>query len=278
MLVKLTRKIEQYDKNSFWASDFGKPLIEIYWNWKKEPYTNPPQWYDTLKWSAGKGVEEAMLQVLKDSDVVAEDYDQKEHGRIEMERNGIKVSGYCDALTKEGIPIEIKSINNANKFDIAKYEKGEPRENYVGQLAIYMDALGKDLGHLFVSSIDGLNRFWFECKRLDGRKFKCGNVEVDLDEQYKKWSKLKLEHIDKDIVPDVFEIRYKYPIEEIEWGQVSKTDIGKARNGHKVLGDWNVSYSNWKHKLIELQGETEGYTPDELTRIKELTKGFTTWS
>lgn len=268
---------EDREKRAFYASDFNKPVLDLYFAFTGEPKTNPPEWYETLKWGAGKGVEEAMLKVLKDSGFVPPDYDQKEHGRIEVEREGIKINGYIDAKTFDGLPIEIKSINNANKYDIQKYENNFPRENYVGQLAIYMDSLGVDSGYLLVSSIDGLHRFLFECKKVGDRKYRCGNTEVDLDKEYKRWAKLYRGNIDPKICPKPTEYVYKRDVGEIDWTKVSKTDISKARNNRKVIGDYQVVFSDWADKIIEMQGGSRGYSNEELDIIKEKTRGFTTW-
>jgi len=277
MLDKLIFKKGDRKKRAFYASDTFKPVLDLYFGFKGEEQTNPPTWYDTLKWGAGKGMEEALLKVLKDSDIVDEDYNQEEDGRIEIERYGVPINGYIDAITKDGLPIEIKSINNKNSFDIKRYESGEPRENYVGQLSIYMDALNVDTGYLFVSSIDGLNRFCFECKKIDDGKYQCGKTIVDIDKEYKKWSRLYKQNIETDTVPNPNEYVYKIPVEEIDWTKVSKGAISKARNGHTVIGDWQVQYSPWKDKIIEMQGSELGYSPEEIEIIKEKTKGFTTW-
>ena len=267
-------KQEKREKKAFYSSDFGKPILDLYFGFKGIVPTNPTEWYQTMKFGAGKGVEESMLKVLKDSGFVAEDYDQKTHGRIEIEREGVRINGYIDAITKDGLPIEIKSINNKNQFDIAKYEDGKPRENYVGQLAIYMDALGVDTGYLLVSSIDGLNYFLFECKKIGERKYKCKDTEVDLDKEYKRWSKLYSGNIEKDIEPKATEYLYKYDINTIDWNKLSKTAISKARNNHAVVGDFQITYSPWADKIIEMQGTQRGYTEDEIKFIKEKTKGF----
>jgi len=269
--------LEQREKTAFYASDVYKPVLDLYFRFNGVEPTNPPHWYDTLKWGAGNGVEEAMLKVLKDSGFVEEEYDQKEHGRIDIEREGVEIHGYIDAISKDGLPIEIKSINNKNRFDIENYENGKPRQNYVGQLAVYMDALGVDRGYLLVSSIDGLHRFLLECEALDNRKYKCCNTEVDLDKVYKRWSRLWEHNITKDTIPKATEYTYKYSLKDMDWKTQSKTNITKARNGHKVLGDWQITYSPWKDKIIEMQEESIGYTPEEIIFIKEQTKGYTRW-
>lgn len=274
MLDKLKFIDEQRDKTAFYASDTGKPLLDLYFSFKGVEKSNPPNWWDTLKWSAGTGVEDAIVKIFKSNGVVPEDYDQKVHGYIDIQREGVDIHGYIDAKMIDGTPIEIKSINNANKWDIKRYESNQPRENYVGQLAVYMDALGVDIGHLFVASIDGLNRFWFDCNKIGERTYKCGETVVELDKIYKRWADLYNNHVLKDTPPDIWEYRYKVPVEEIDFKSLSTTDIGKMRNGAKVHGDFQISYSPYKELIIGLQGETLGYTPKEIEFIKEKTKGF----
>jgi hypothetical protein len=274
MITDLKVKFEDRPKTAFYASETGKMDLDIYFGFIGEPQTNPPQWYDTLKWGAGNGVEAAMLKVLKDSGIVEENYDQKEHGRIDIEREGITIHGYIDAKTKDGKPIEIKSINNKNDFDIKKYAAGYPKENYVGQLAIYLDALDLEHGYLFASSIDGINRFWFDCRRIAPRVYKCGEVTVDLDVIYKRWAALYQNHVLPRVMPDVNQKLYKYPIETLDWTKLSNDKISKARTNKAVVGDWEITYSPWKDKIIELQGASKGYSEEEVTRIKELTKGY----
>ena len=273
-IEKLKFVQEKREKGAFYASDTGKPLLDMYFAFKGVEPSNPPAWYDSLKWGAGNGVEKAIVDIFKSNGIVPEDYDQKVHGRIDIEREGVTIHGYIDAKMIDGTPIEIKSINNANKWDVKKYQDNKPRENYVGQLAVYMDALDLDSGYLFVSSIDGLNRFIFECKRIGYRKFKCGETEVDLDKVYKKWAEFYTKCIVGNEPPDIWEYRYKIPVEEIDFKELSTTDIGKMRNNAKVLGDFQISYSPFKDMIIKMQGDTLGYTPKEIDFIKENTKGF----
>jgi len=271
---ELTIDLEQRDKKGFWPSDFGKMNIELYWAFKREPKTNVATWNETLKWGAGKGVEMQMLQVLKDSGIVPENYDQMEHGRIDSNMRSVPVRGFIDAKTMQGLPIEIKSINNKNMWDIKNYENGQPKENYVGQLALYMESLGVSKGYLFVASIDGLNYFLFECNKIDEGQYRCGSVEVNVHTELDKWRKLFYNNFLKDVEPDVNQFMYKIPIEEVDWTSLSKDKISKARNNKAVIGDWQVTYSDWKDLIIEKQGATLGYTDDEIARIKVLTKGY----
>jgi len=266
---KLHYEADKREKKAFYAGDTHKPLLDLYFGFRGEKPTNPPKWNDTLKWGAGLGVEDSIVKLLKSNGIVAEDYDQHEHGRIEIERLGVPIHGYMDAVAKEtGTPIEIKSINNANRFDVAKYEDGYPRENYVGQLSVYIDALNKTTGNLLVSSIDGLHRFDFEAYTT-GDIIHCGKTEVRLDDIYKRWADLYHNHILKQTPPDIWEYRYKVPVEEVDWDKKSKSIISKARNNKAIIGDWQIQYSPWKDLIIKLQGETIGYTQSELEYIRE---------
>lgn len=275
-LNELKYTSEYKPKNNFYASDYGRPILELYFKYKNIPETNPTKWNDTLKWGAGKGVETAMVDILKQNGIVAQDYVQETHGGFKMEREGVTISGYMDSIHVDGCPIEIKSINNKNAFDILNYENGKPRENYVGQLSIYMDFLGKDKGYLFVASIDGLNTFWLECNKVGERLYQCGEVIVDLDKQYKQWAKLMNDYVQKDIEPSVWQYVYKHDVDKIDWKTVSAGDISKARGGKKVLGDWQIIYSNYADLIIQKQGQSRGYSLEELEKINQYTKGYTT--
>ncbi len=273
-LLKYSR--EKKEKTAFFASDVLKPSFDLYHKFIGTDETNTTKWYETLRMGAGKGAEEAMLEVLKQSDIVDRNYKQEEHGRVDYTTHGIVIHGYIDAITKDGYPIEIKTINNKNSYDIMKYDNNEPRENYVGQLAIYMDFLKRDTGYLFVASLDGLNTYFIKCTRHDNI-FKCGNTEFDLEKELTRWKNLYENNILKKIEPDIFEYRYKYPIKDIEWDKIPKSKIVSARNNRAVIGDFQVLYSPFKDLWIEKQNETLGYTSEELIEINKLTKGYSNW-
>jgi hypothetical protein len=284
----------------FHASDFGTLEANIILSLQGVPPTNPKIWSDTLRLGAGKGVELAMLNILKENGIVEKDFDQEEIEPTVVVREGVTITSHLDATVRkgapitlqvgdsifpqhievtleEGEPIEIKSINNKNSFDIAKYEMGQPRDNYVGQLAQYMDSLGKERGHLFVASIDGLHTFWLPCKHLGNGQYQCGETIVDLKAQQKRYAEIWQR---KDSEPNWFEETYKLPLEKVDWRALSKTKIGDARNGRYVVGSenkWRIDYSPYKNLIVEKQGATLGYSEAEIAKVKELTDGFTTW-
>ena len=294
-------KNEKRERKGINASDYGSLGINVILALKGEEVTNPDEWNDTLRMAAGKGVELQMIKILKENEVVEQDFDQEKEPTTEIERLGVPIRMRFDAVVKkggatlktndltlpetheitlgEGEPIEIKSINNANSFDIAKYSDNKPRENYVGQLAIYMDALGKDTGHLFVSAINGLNFFWFVCKKIEEGKYQCGDTVVDLNKEYARFAEI-WKAKDKPLaeLTDYWdEEKYKIPLEEIDWTQLSVSKIGDVRNGRFVVGSenkWKIDYSQWKNLILKMQGVEAGYSDEELAIIRVKTAGF----
>jgi len=287
---------EKRKKANFWASDHGKLGIDLHLALKGVEPTNKPVWSDTLKWEAGKGVELGMLNILKANGIVDPDYNQDEYGRVERDVDGLKITGKCDARIikggatmqfndsvmpesvtlelNEGEPIEVKSINNKNSFDIQSYIDNKPRESYVGQLAVYLDILGLERGHLFVASIDGLAYFWFPCEKIGDGIYKAGDTVVNVKEEYKRWKSI-LENLDNE--PNWTEELYKLPIEEVKWNELTVSKIGSARNNKAVIGSengWKIQYSPYKNLIVEKQGTQLGYTEEELAKIRIMTAGY----
>ena len=252
---------EKREKTAYYASDYGKSTLDLYFSLTNEPITNPIEWDDMIRLEAGKGVENALVKVLKDSGYVDENYEQKS---ISIVREGVEIHGKIDAILKDGTPVEIKSINNKNVFDVRKYHDGFPRESYVGQLAIYMDALEVDYGYLFAVTLDGLEKFLILCQKIGEGKYRCGNVEVDIAKEYKRWAKIWNENIISKKLPDIWEYTYKPKIDSIDW---TKVPLAKRRNavmnGVVVGSDWQITYSPYCNKIVELQGEVRGYTDEE---------------
>jgi len=280
-------------------SDSGKLEADIWLSLKGVEPTNPMDWNDTLRLEAGKAIELQMIKVLKENGIIDENYNQDEIPTTEIEREGIKIRMKFDAQCKkstlkvedtlmpnsgvieinEGEPLEIKSVNNKNSFDIQDYIEGKPRENYIMQLAMYCDALGKDRGHLFVSTIDGLHFFWFELNKVREGVYQCGNVEVDITKEYKRFAEI-WRKFQANEEPDWFEEKYKIPVEQIDWTKISKSKISEARNNKRVIGSegqYKILYSDYCDMILEKQGAKRGYNQEEIAKILAITDGYTKW-
>lgn len=260
------------EKKSFWASEAETPLFDLYHKWLGTKPTNPIEPEKQIIFSAGKMMELALVENLVKMGE-AKKIEGQEY--ISMEREGVKVTGLIDCLLTDGSPLEIKTYYGNHQTEELK--AGKPKISYLKQLAIYMDFLGKDLGKLFYMERGTGEMFEFLLER-NGTKFKCLDIEFDLTETYKRWAKLYNENIVPKVEPKS-EYRYKIPVKEIDWKTISKTDISKARNNQKVIGDhpWAIQYSAYKDLIIQKEGTTPGYTEDEVKIILDLTKGYTAW-
>jgi hypothetical protein len=274
-LKNLKTTSEDRERKAFYASDYGKSNLDLYFSWMNEPRTNPIKWKKELLFGSGNGVEENFLNILKHNGYVQEDYDQREHGRVEMYTHNIDINGYVDVILKDGTPMEIKA--SGSYYNLKNTRNNTPRESYVGQLATYMEYLGKDKGYLFVASLDGSQAYLIECKKTDDYIYQCGETSVNLSTEWLRWAKLHQNHIIPEEMPDIWEYRYKDDVDEIDWRGQTSSNISKARNNHIVLGDYQVHYSPWKDKIRKLQGDTKEYTEKEIMKIISKTKGYTNW-
>lgn len=264
---------------SFWAGDAEKDAFEIYHQWKGTKPSNPFQGKTLLMFEVGKQLELSIVKTLIDKGSAYDYPDEKQH-RIEMERHGVPISGYMDAvLTLRDVPLEIKSFYGYNQEKEIK--DGTPKLSYLKQLAIYMDYMDKDEGRLIYVHRGTGDMYEFFLMRKKNI-FTCGPQSFDLDEVYKRYASIHKDYILQDIEPPS-DYRYKYDIETLDWGKVKNDDIKKARNNQAVLGDWQVKYSLYKDKIVAKEAEALGkdpstylgYTDAELARICDLTAGYT---
>ena len=101
------------------------------------------------------------------------------------------------------------------------------------------------------------------------------DTEVDLKAVFKRFEKIWLKNVKPKKEPPI-ELIYKYDIEKINWDETSAGAISKARNNHAVIGDWEIKYSDFKDLIIKRQKTCPGYSAVELSRIRELTAGYST--
>lgn len=263
---------EPHEKTSFWASESETNVFDVYHRWVGTPPTNPIEPEKLVMFQAAKMIEMALVDRLKKSCTFVVPINSDQH-RVEMEREGVKVTGYIDALIEENgvkIPVEVKTIYG--DYQAKELTKCKPRASYLKQLAIYMDFLDVDRGILFYME-RGTGQTWeFELKR-NGNIFTCCSVSFDITDVYKRWARLYKYNILPKVEPKS-EFRYKYPIEDIV--KASKSDITAARMNRAVYGDWEVKYSPYKDLIIEREGCGLGYSEEEIAKIKELTKGYST--
>jgi hypothetical protein len=266
-------------KMNFWASDHDKDKFEIYHNFKGTPPTNPNDINTLKRFTVQKGVELALVDTFKD--IRMSDDEAKSYGytkspdgqwHMEMIRAGIKVTGKPDLLLTGGIPVEIKTFyHDYQKQDL---DKGIPHLNYVKQLATYMEFMSAPKGILFIHQIvttagAEVGVYEFEVLHIKDRIYKCGTIEFNLDDDYNRFAMIYNDYVLKDIEPES-DFIYKYDLKDINWADLSRDKIGKLARNEAVFGDWQVQYSSYKNMIVAKQGQTLGYTSQELEYIQKI--------
>jgi len=257
------------EKKSFWASDCERNAFDLYHAWKGTPPTNPFDQKSLWRFACGKAAEERLVDILQYQGVVAEAGDQH---RIEFDYKGVPITGYADLKLTDGTVCEIKSYYG--DYQASDLLAGNPKLSYLKQLAVYMYAERLGQGILYMVPMPMGEHFQFILHQTDEGKFTCNEQSFDLTEEFERWKELYENNILPGVEPPSDYV-YKYDIETMDWTKVPKSNISKARNGHKVIGDWQVPYSPYKELIIEREGTTEGYSLEELERIKEITAGYT---
>lgn len=291
--TELMIKKEHKKKDSFWASDCEKGALDIYLKFKGVRETNPPELSNNIVMLTGKKIEEAIVDLCINSDsirvVKPKEGDQF---RVDMEREGQRITGYIDMVIKETVmksigktktkdilvPVEIKSCYG---FASSKYEQGDAQTHHLKQLAVYMDFMGVDKGYVLYVARDTGGMWLIPLIRNKDETFTSGQHTFDINDEYIKWDNLMTKYIKNDIEPKN-DYYYKTPMDKIDWDSLKKSEISSARTGKAVIGDWQVKYSAYKNYIIKKEAEARkknpatyiGYTDMEKAYICEKTKGY----
>ena len=323
------REERNKEKKSFWCTESESNQLEIYYKFKGIKPTNPMTPETQFGLNIRTKVEDVILKYLDDILIEPLPYKDKdgkliekpEQHRVEMERFGVPITGYMDAIIAEVVeennkkiiqvvPVEIKT--SYGPYAQKELNMGQPKLGYIKQLAQYVDYVNENI-NLYIPSIKKMfpnekgeikicnkgylfqlhfsnngfipEDFYQFIVSKNGNKIKCGQVEFDLVEDiYKRYERIWNDYIKPDIEPES-DFPYKYSFDEIDWKNLSKAQITKARNNIAVIGAWQPKYSNYKDLLITKEAkklgktfdEYIGYNDEELKKIKELTTGYTTW-
>jgi hypothetical protein len=297
-LKKLIAKMNEYigkdrntrfrDERGHYASSALNCLRDQFWKWKKEPITNPTDIHGTFRMAMGTWVENGLRETFfKGMHRVGEHYlgDQVSVGGSNPNWNG-----YLDLLMAsrpsngdgpvKRYVIEVKALQGVGANMMVR--NLEPKKEHAVQLGLYLKDLSEkgitDEGCLFYFLISDLNytkRVNISARWLPATEEvefyhveTCFGVEKEISMRYnikelalERWKKLD-KYIADNIVPEPDYV-YKYPVDSVEVASQSKWQLEKAINGEKVLGDWQVAYSPYKEKILEVDGLSPGYTEEE---------------
>jgi len=265
-------------KTSFWASESETMAFEIYHRWICTPPTNPITGEKLMMLKMRKLTEEAIVNTLRKSGQLIEELANEKRCYFEWGPKKVPISGYPDAgilLNNEKILIEIKTYYGG--YQHAKIRIGQVKTSYLKQLAIYMYYFKIKRGILVMVNQGTGERFEYELYQKKEYHYICpdNDQEINLRDTFKRFEKIYTNNILPSQEPCI-EYQYKYKIENIDWTSLSSDKIRKARSNAAVVGDWQIKYSDFKDLIIKKQKTISGYTPEELTKIKELTAGYST--
>lgn len=261
---------EKRDMTCFHAADCEKNVFDLYHSLIGTPPTNPPDIFSLNRFLQGELAEHAQYLLL-------DEMGQVKHGgekqyEIDEVWNGIRIIGHPDFILKDDTIVEVKSW--WGYYNEQELKAGRPKTNYLKQLAVYMFFLKVKEGALYMVPLEPSEKFQFPLTQISPGVFKCGDIQFDITQEFFRWKRLW----EKNVLPRIepkSEYRYKTPLAEINWATVPKSTVTEVRMGRKVVGDWQVAYSNYKDLIVKQEGTTLGYSLEELALINKLTAGYT---
>jgi len=282
-----------YKKTSYWPSECTGCNRVIYWRWKGEKSTNPVDVIGLQIMSIGNKVEQQLVDDWTKMGIVIPPPTGSFQHRVEIEREGIKITGKIDAIIKQKlktgelieVPVEVKSFYG--DFQERLINQLQPNEGYLKQLAIYMDALDKNIGILYMVNRGNGHQFQFILTRKAGIfRLKGINyeneilksdkpiIQFNINDTYKYFSEINKDVVANKVPKAIFQ--YKYPVTEKMLKSQYSTALTNARMGRAVIGDWQCKYCSYKDKCLKHEKCDHGYSKEEQEKIMELTKGYTT--
>lgn len=269
---------ESKPKTSFWASESETMAFDIYHKWMGTPPTNPMEGETVMMLTMRKMSEVAVTSLMRKAQVLIKKFSNDERVYFEWGPHKVPVSGYPDAgvwIDGEIALVEIKTYYGQHNH--VEVTAGRVKEGYLKQLAIYQYHYKIRHGILLMinQGTGEMTEFDLYQNPDNPYHFACpdNEKEFNLEETFKRWEKIYVENILPKKEPAI-DYQYKYDIYALDWSKVSAANISAARNNQKVLGDWQVKYSDYKDLIISRQGTVPGYTEEELDHIRQVTAGY----
>lgn len=281
------------DRRSFYASSALGCSRDQYWEAIGEPQTNHADQLGKIKMMLGSAVEAAIAKEFIN--------DLHWYGihvlgqQVPVGGSKPNWDGYLDFYVTQKVEgkwkkyvIEFKTKSGYGA-DLLK-QSFEPSMEYLAQLGLYLKdldekgetnegmlvyALLSDRGFGELLQIDC--RYEKETKEIVAFRGSCSDgtvrdldIRLNIQKVLDNWT-----HIDKCIekreVPKP-DYQYKYTLTEELLSKQSDATILKMLKGQKVIGDWQVIYSRYFDKQLEVDGIERGYTEQEIAFIRSYYK------
>ena len=284
-MVAETDRVNYRDRRAHYASGNLQCLRDQFWQWKKEPETNPTDFLGSMKMMVGSAVEDGLVKTILSRlhfvgwHIIGT--------QVAVGGSNPNWDGYLDALMarkledgswdKFVLEIKTKSGYGADLL----WRKPEVSPEYMTQLGLYLRDLHSkgvtdhgsflyvllsdaNFGQLVVfncrydSKSDSI--ICYEAERSDGSHFKL-NLTLDLAAALDRWKQLD-RHLASNTVPRG-EYHYKYPLTQELLREIPDAKLKKIVEGTLVYGDWQPVYSRFKNKQIQVDGIVPERTDEE---------------
>lgn len=283
-MVQETDRVNYRDRRAHYASGNLTCLRDQFWQWKKEPETNPTDFLGSMKMMVGNAVEDGLVKNLLSRlhfigwHIIGT--------QVPVGGSNPNWDGYLDLLmakkTEEGwdkfvVEIKSKSGFGADLF----WQKPEPSPEYMTQLGLYL----RDLHHkgvtnhgLFLYLLLSDNHFGklvsiysqydektdsvicTHAERSDGTNYTL-DTSLCLTGALDRWRLLDKYLADNRLPPG--EYQYKYPLTQEVLRDITDTKLKKIAEGSLIYGDWQPAYSRYKDKQLSLDNIVPERTEEE---------------
>ncbi|NDG29303.1 hypothetical protein EB118_04270 [bacterium] len=283
-VVSETDRVNYRDRRAHYASGNLTCLRDQYWQWKKEPETNPTDFLGSMKMMVGNAVEDGLVKNL-----ISRLHFIGWHvigTQVPVGGSNPNWDGYLDLLmakkTETGwdkfvVEIKSKSGFGADLF----WQRPEPSPEYMTQLGLYL----RDLHHKGVTDHGSflyllLSDSHFgelvsvyshydsktdsvvctSAERSDGTTYNL-DMSLCLTGALERWKVLD-KHLATNTVP-AGEYQYKYPLTPETLQEIPDTKLKKIVEGTLIFGDWQPMYSRFKDKQLALDNIVPERTEEE---------------
>lgn len=298
LIAKIVEFFEKYrqprfrdKRGAFDASAIMANARDLYWKSTGEKETNPTDYTGNMRMRIGKwienGLNQEILQNLHWFGVHAYGGEQTPIGGSDPD-----INGYLDAILvqrvgdKFGKPVVMELKTKQGYGADLLCQSYDPGPSYLAQLGYYLKDLhekGFTNEGMFIFILLSDSRYG-EMVQIDCRydemtdeviAYKARHVfgdERDIDFRLKltpALQRLQLikQQIESGELPSA-EHFYKMPLTPNTLAGVSDAQLRKAIAGEKILGDWEIAYSRFKDKHIEMEGSAKEYTDEELAVLR----------
>lgn len=245
--------------------------------------TNPPDFKSKVRMALGNKIEEYIVELFQNGSLFGLTYlgTQIPIGGSDP----VKVDGYLDALVQDKAGnkyvVEVKSRWGWGATFFSRDR--DPGESYLAQIGYYLRDLSQknvtNQGMLLFVLI-GDDTFGemiamkckydeqtdtvtaYESESTEDENPRPHNYSLKLTPILEKLKAVE-GYVQRNELPPVDKL-YKYPLTPENLAAARDSDIKKAVEGSKVIGDFEISYSSYKRLHMELQGGQLGYTEEEM--------------